>query len=62
MEIKIFLTETIMKIFLAIVLPLIALWIFAYLQRKYSSETLANGFMDMEKGKEIAPTLFKNEE
>lgn len=32
--------------------------IFAALQRRFSPETLANGFMDREKGKEIAPTIF----
>jgi hypothetical protein len=32
--------------------------LFAGLQRKYSPETIVNGFMDIEKGKEIAPTVF----
>jgi len=31
----------------------------AALQRRFSPETLANGFMDVEKGKEIAPTVFE---
>ena len=36
--------------------------IFAAFQRKFSSETLANGMMDSEKGKEIAPTIFKGKD
>jgi len=36
--------------------------IFAAIQRRFSSETLANGFMDVEKGKEVAPTVFKEKE
>ncbi len=32
--------------------------VIAALQRRFSSETLVNGFMDYEKGKEIAPTIF----
>ena len=35
--------------------------IFAGLQRRFSPETLAQGFMDEEKGSEIAPTVFQNE-
>ena len=34
--------------------------IFGALQRRFSPETMANGFMDREKGKEIAPTVFKD--
>ena len=33
-------------------------FIFAALQRKQSPETLINGFMDYEKAKELAPTVF----
>ena len=29
------------------------------LQRRFSSETMVNGFMDYEKGEELAPTIFK---
>ncbi len=32
--------------------------IYAALQRRFFPETLANGFMNREKGKEIAPTVF----
>lgn len=34
-------------------------YIFSILQRHFAPETLANGFMDYEKWKEIAPTVFK---
>ncbi len=33
-------------------------FIFVALQRKFAPETLINGFMDYEKAKEIAPTVF----
>jgi hypothetical protein len=36
--------------------------IIAGLQRRFSPETLINGFMDRDKAEELAPTLFKKEE
>lgn len=36
--------------------------VFAGLQRRYSSETLANGFMNRDKGESIAPTIFKKDD
>jgi hypothetical protein len=32
--------------------------LFVSLQRKFSPETMIDGFMDYEKAKEIAPTIF----
>ena len=36
--------------------------IIAGLQRRFSSETLINGFMDKDKAEDLAPTIFKKEE
>ena len=36
--------------------------VFAGLQRKFSSETLANGFMSCDKAETIAPTIFKKDD
>lgn len=37
----------------------IVFMIVAALLRRFAPETLANGFMDEEKGREIAPTIFR---
>lgn len=47
-----------MKLFLLVVGFIVLGVIVAAVQRRFSSETLANGFMDIEKGKEIAPSVF----
>jgi len=36
----------------------ICVYVFHILQLRFSPETLANGWMDYEKGKEIAPIVF----
>ena len=50
-----------MKFLIVFLGSALAYLIFAGLQRRFSSETVANGFMDKEKGKEIAPTFFEKE-
>lgn len=47
-----------MNTFTTIVLIFVFGFIIAGLQRMFSPETLANGFMDKDKGHEIAPTIF----
>lgn len=39
-----------------------ALLVIAGLKRNFAPETLANGCMDLEKGSEIAPTIFPTKE
>ncbi len=51
-----------LNFFLSFVGLVVVYLVFAGLQRRFSPETLANGLMDEEKGKEIAPTVFNKEE
>jgi len=48
-----------MKEFLIAIASAILIFLFTCLQRRFSSETLVDGFMDYEKAKELAPTVFK---
>ena len=56
-----FLYNTSMCTAVVILSVVVGFLIFAGLQRKFAPETLANGFMDEEKGEEIAPTVFKSD-
>ncbi|WP_420420631.1 hypothetical protein [Simkania sp.] len=49
-----------MKTLALMIAMTVASLLYAYLQRRFSSETLVNGFMDKEKAEELAPTIFKN--
>jgi len=48
-----------MSYFLKSFLVIVFLFVVGALQRRFSSETMVNGFMDYEKGEELAPTIFK---
>ena len=51
--------EVVMSYFLKSFLVIVFLFVVGALQRRFSSETMVNGFMDYEKGEELAPTIFK---
>lgn len=41
---------------------IVTMLVIAGLKRRFAPETLANGCMDLEKGSEIAPTIFPTKE